>query len=329
MGVELGEASRRDHEIDQRHGTVLQGRRGFPDPLLDGGGNDFRQRGDRHRGPEKIPLEDPPLAVSSHLHGPGLSGSFRGIGPHGRPPGQQTRPGVPGGFGERLADLTVPPPRIEEVVEPHRSDAGNPAEQLARQKPWRAGGDTPARLLGSEGLGLPAPDLPGEREIEILRQRGSQLALEERSEGVVDVLASKTTPGTERGVLRRPGEEGGVGVPEQVHGTGREANPSPPEADPPVAGSLEEIFSEQPSEIGQDRRIAGRMETMAAVVDVLAGELEAPRASAEAGVPFHQDDVRPVEGAEPVGRPRSRGPPSQDDHAGAAQDPAPVLGHRS
>ena len=106
----------------------------------------------------------------------------------------------------------------------------------------------------------------------------------------------------------------------------RELEPAVLQPHPAVAGTGLQVVAEQPTEVGQDGRVDGGVQPVAAVVDPDAGHLEAGCHAPHDGRLVHHRHL----GAGPGRLPRRRqagGPGAEDHHVGRpvhAAAPAPI-----
>ena len=135
--------------------------------------------------------------------------------------------------------------------------------------------------IGGKQLGILAPDLPREREVELLADRAAEPATQHAGERLPFRIGSggrKRLPGQVHGHAER---ERRGGVRQEVGRLQREVDPSSVQPDPAVARALQKVRAEELLQELEDLRIRGRMKPMAAEVHPHAVHLEAGRVAAD------------------------------------------------
>src|SRR5262249_14545975 len=91
-------------------------------------------------------------------------------------------------------------------------------------------------------------------------------------------------------------------------------NPAAAKANAAVTRPVEQVLSEESANVGQGAGVTGRMEAMAAVIDVQAGQLEAAGQAADARVPLQYGDAATLPAGKLVGGAHPSRSRSQNDH---------------
>ena len=186
MRVVFGEPRHGEVEIHEQHSAEL----GPVSSVTNVGGGGRRDEADeetdRNRGPHVIGAEGaglPPASLDDDL--PGSLGTGRTLEARHLPAEQELRAARARGGCVGLGDLPVASPRIVEVPKADRFDARHSREHFAGELGERASRHPAPRLRRREGVGLPTPDLPGVRKVEVVTNRAPQVRPEDGGERVI------------------------------------------------------------------------------------------------------------------------------------------------
>jgi hypothetical protein len=308
VGVEGRVAGARDDEVDQGHGPVLE---------RDGGRQRLRRRRRLGHPGQSGHGEGRPDAARLELAAAGQSDA-RPVGAQLQAAGlrveQDLRAGVRGGAGQRLPELAVAAPGVEEDALAGAAAGQDARQQLAR----RAGRDPAPGLLAGQLGGLEAPELARVGEVEALAEgraeRGAQDLVER-------VGPRPTAKGGERRVAQGAGRHRRRQAAHEVERAQGEGDPAAAQADAPVPGPSLEVVAEQGAQLGQDARLDGGVEAVAAQVDPHAGDRVAGRGPADPPGPLDKRHAMAVPGRA-VGRAHPGRARPQDQQVGRRQPPA-------
>ena len=201
-------------------------------------------------------------------------------------PSIRSTPGPHAGVGQRLPDLPVAAAWGEERALARRS----PPHRARHDAPGGARAHPATGLLAGELGRIDPPDLARVGEVEPLAEGGPEGGHQHLGEGV---RARRPAQRAQGGVAQRPGGHARRQAPHQVQRAQGEGDPPAAEADAPVPRPRLKIVAQQRPQLGQDPRLDGRVQAVAAQIDAHAGHLAAGGGAAHERGPLEQRHAVP------------------------------------